>query len=42
MERERDRTDLVELGIASTDTHGEPIGWPPEVSGYFVLGLSDE
>lgn len=41
MERERD-IDLVELGIASLDTHGEPLGWPPERTGYFAVGLIEQ
>jgi hypothetical protein len=36
-----ERDDLIELGTASTDTHGEPVGWPPEFIGYFPLGLTD-
>jgi hypothetical protein len=41
MEREHD-SDLVELGTASVDTHGEPMGFPPEGLGFFKLGLSDQ
>ena len=38
MEREH-QDDLVELGIASLDTQGEPMGFPPEAVGFFKLGL---
>lgn len=38
MEREHD-SDLVELGTASLDTHGEPLGYPPEAVGFFKMGL---
>jgi len=38
MERE-EHSDLIVLGTASTETHGEPMGWPPEVIGFFPLGL---
>lgn len=41
MEREH-ANDLVELGVASLDTHGEPMGFPPEVVGFFKIGLSDQ
>ncbi len=41
MEREREN-DLVELGIASLDTHGEPVGFPPEGAGYFKMGLIEQ
>jgi hypothetical protein len=41
MEREREN-DLVELGVASLDTHGEPVGFPPEAVGFFLMGLIEQ
>lgn len=38
MEREH-QNELVELGVASTDTQGEHTGWPSEGVGYFPIGL---
>ncbi|HTU11565.1 MAG TPA: hypothetical protein VMG08_11790 [Allosphingosinicella sp.] len=40
MQREY-QDDLVVLGVATTDTQGEPMGFPPEAVGFFRLGLSD-
>lgn len=42
MEREQDIDGLIELGTASTDTLGTPVGTEPEGAGYFRLGISDE
>lgn len=42
MEREQDDSGLVELGAASTDTLGSPVGSKAETIGYFPLGISDE
>ena len=42
MEREQDSTGLVELGTASVDTHGNPVGDRAETLGYFPIGISDE
>lgn len=42
MEREQDNADLVELGAASSDTLGSPVGNKPETIAYFPLGISDE
>ena len=40
---ERERSDaLIELGIASSDTLGYPVGTKPEVIAYFPLGIGDE
>ena len=41
MERELE-TGLVELGTASADTLGSPVGEKAETIGYFPLGISDE
>jgi hypothetical protein len=38
MDRGHD-SDLVELGTASLDTHGAPVGFPPEAVGFFEMGL---
>lgn len=42
MERAQDNLDLVELGTASIDTLGSPVGSKPETIAYFPLGISDE
>ena len=42
MERDQEQVELVELGIASTDTRGNPIGTAPEPRGLYFVGLSDE
>ena len=42
MEREQDYTGLVELGTASIDTLGSPVGTQPEAIGFFAVGISDE
>ena len=42
MEREHESTDLVELGTASTDTLGSPVGRDAETIGFYPLGISDE
>lgn len=42
MERETPDTDLVELGTASTDTHGSPIKNVDEDVLFRPLALSDD
>lgn len=42
MAREQYNEDLVELGTASIDTLGNPVGSKAETIGYFPLGISDE
>jgi hypothetical protein len=42
MERDQDKQELVELGIASIETRGQPIGSTPEPRGLYFVGLSDE
>ncbi len=42
MEREQNQTELIELGSASADTKGQPIGTTPEPRGLYFVGLSDE
>lgn len=41
MERDQDN-QTVELGIASIDTKGQPIGSTPEPRGLYFVGLTDE
>lgn len=41
MERE-DSTALIELGTASSDTHGTPVPGKAEPIGFYPLGLSDQ
>ena len=42
MERETANAELIELGTASTDTLGVPIGAVPEREGFYTLGLDQE
>jgi hypothetical protein len=42
MNREHDSHDLIELGTASLDTLGNPVGAPHETIGFYALGLSEE
>ena len=42
MEREQDNSSLIELGTASIDTLGSPVGSRPETLGFFAVGISDE
>ncbi len=42
MKREQDKNGVLELGVASTDTLGVPVGRIPEGAGYFPLGLHDQ
>ena len=42
MDRETRDNDLVELGIASADTHGSPIPTVEEDFLYVPLGISNE
>lgn len=42
MERDHDLTEPIELGVASTDTLGGPVGTIPEPQGLYFAGLSDE
>ena len=42
MERGQDNSGLIELGTASIDTLGSPVGTRPEAIGYFEFGISDE
>lgn len=41
MEREQDRTELLELGTASTDTLGNLVGEEPEGIGFYTPGLGN-
>ena len=42
MHYEQDEATLIELGTASSDTHGRLIGAVPEDTNFYNLGLSDE
>lgn len=42
MEREQHQGELIELGIASTDTQGHEVGSIPEPKGLYFPGLSDD
>jgi len=42
MNRDQDKSELVELGTASTVTLGVPIGTKPEAVGFYALGLDQE
>ena len=42
MERDIDTTELVELGTASIETRGAPVGAKEEPIGFYPLGISDE
>lgn len=42
MEREQDNSGVIELGTASVETLGNPVGAQAETIGYFPLGISDE
>ena len=42
MDREQDTPELIELGTASTDTHGVAAGQISETFGFYPLGCSAE
>jgi hypothetical protein len=42
MERDTDTNDLVDLGTASIETRGAPVGDKQEPIGFYPLGLSAE
>ena len=41
MEREH-QDDLIELGVASLDTNGCPVGHIPEGLGFFCMGAIEQ